>query len=362
MDAATPGRTVSANIRPRRLPVAQAELSRDGWQLEPPLKRRLLERIRAAGKPLGEYVNGRFYRGILTGLNEAFVIDGATRARLIGEDPKSAEIIKPFLRGRDVKRWRVEAKDLWLIFTRRPFAIEQYPAILAHLTQFKTQLMPKPDDWDDKRDGTWPGRKAGSYQWYEIQDNIAYWQEFEQPKIIYPDIALSPQFAWDNDHRYIANTAYIIPCVEQWLLAILNSSICAWFYGQISPQIQNGYYRFIAQYCEQIPIVEASCAAIFDGLLRALLVGVSEAPRFEQLINGLVFELFFPDDLHRAHIRLFDACEQAGIAQLAALKGQALNDAAHDLAARLFAPDHPLTALLFNLQALDVVRLIEGRE
>ncbi|PQJ95843.1 Eco57I restriction-modification methylase domain-containing protein [Chromatium okenii] len=82
--------------------VAQAELKDEGWQLEPPLQRQLLARIRQAGTPLGQYVHGRFYRGILTGLNEAFVIDGATRARLIAADPNSAEVIKPFLRGRDV--------------------------------------------------------------------------------------------------------------------------------------------------------------------------------------------------------------------------------------------------------------------
>ncbi|MBV5310217.1 Eco57I restriction-modification methylase domain-containing protein, partial [Chromatium okenii] len=95
--------------------VAQAELKDEGWQLEPPLQRQLLARIRQAGTPLGQYVHGRFYRGILTGLNEAFVIDGATRARLIAADPNSAEVIKPFLRGRDVKRWQVTFFDQYLI-------------------------------------------------------------------------------------------------------------------------------------------------------------------------------------------------------------------------------------------------------
>ncbi|TAJ78310.1 MAG: hypothetical protein EPO42_08180 [Gallionellaceae bacterium] len=85
-------------------------------------------------------------------------------------------------------------------------------------------------------------------------------------------------------------------------------------------------------------------------------------PRFEQLINGLVFELFFPDDLHRANIRLFDACEKAGIAKLATFKGKALTDAANDLATCIFANDHPIYGMLFDLQGLDVVRIVEGRE
>ena len=118
--------------------IPQTELKKEGWQLEPPGKRDLLARIRRAGTPLGKYVNGRFYYGIKTGLNEAFVIDGSTRARLIAEDPKSAEVIRPFLRGRDVKRWKAESADLWLIFTRRPFPIDKYPAIKSIFPDLKT--------------------------------------------------------------------------------------------------------------------------------------------------------------------------------------------------------------------------------
>lgn len=142
--------------------IAQSELKPDGWRLESRAVLRLLEKLRTAGKPLGEYVNGRFYYGIKTGLNEAFVVDRATRDRLIREHKSSAEILKPFLRGRDVKRWRVEPQNLWLIFTRRGIDIKKYPAIHEHLRQFKTQLEPKPEDWDEEKKGKWPGRKPGS--------------------------------------------------------------------------------------------------------------------------------------------------------------------------------------------------------
>lgn len=343
--------------------VPQAELKKQGWQLEPPLKRLLLARIRAAGKPLGESVNGRFYYGIKTGFNEAFVIDGAMRARLIAEDPKSAEIIKPFLRGRDVKRWRVEFEGQYLIkiessenvphpWSGKPEAEAEkvfarcYPAIYGHFQNYRQGLIERSDQ--------------GRYFW-ELR-SCAYWQEFEQPKIVFPDIALSPQFAWDDLSRYLGNTAYIIPRVEQWLLAILNSPICTWFYAQISPQIQNGYYRFIAQYVEQIPIPSATAQqkAVVDVVVSWVLA--TSDPRFEQLINGLVFELFFPDDLHRANIRLFDACEKAGVGKLANLKDKALAAAENDLADRIFATNHPIYAMLFDLQGLDVVRIIEGRE
>jgi adenine-specific DNA-methyltransferase len=98
-----------------RFAVPQNELKPGGWQLEPPTKRRLLERLRKAGQPLGDYCKGRFYRGVLTGLNEAFVISREQRDALVAQDPQSAEIIKPYLRGRDVKRWNVEFEEQYLI-------------------------------------------------------------------------------------------------------------------------------------------------------------------------------------------------------------------------------------------------------
>ena len=75
----------------------------------------MLEKLRKAGKPLGEYVDGKFYRGIITGLNEAFVVDRTTRDSLIAEHPSSAEVLKPLLRGKDVKRWEVNFAEQYLI-------------------------------------------------------------------------------------------------------------------------------------------------------------------------------------------------------------------------------------------------------
>ena len=190
--------------------VAQKTLSANGWQLEPQAKRGLLDRIRATGIPLKEFVESRVYRGVTTGYNDAFVIDGATKDRLISEHASSARIIKPFLRGTDVKRWRTEPKDLWLIFTRRGTNIEDYPAIKRHLSAFSAKLKPKPVDWDENRGGRWAGRKAGGYEWFEIQDNVAYWKEFEVPKLLSTKVSFRPSFCLDASNYYPANTAYCI--------------------------------------------------------------------------------------------------------------------------------------------------------
>jgi hypothetical protein len=167
----------------------QKHLKPSGWRLESSVGFGLLERIKKSGMPLSEYCRGRFYYGIKTGYNEAFVVDRVTHDRLIAEHPSSVEVLKPFLRGRDVKRWRCEPQDLWLIFTRRGIDIKKYPAILKHLSPMKARLTP----------GIPGGRKPGSYEWYEIQDNIAYWTEFEGPKIVVPAIQDHVKYAPDTE-------------------------------------------------------------------------------------------------------------------------------------------------------------------
>ena len=337
-----------------RFAVPQNELKAAGWQLEPPLKRRLLERLRKAGKPLGEYCQGRFYYGIKTGLNEAFVISREQRDALVAQDPASAEIIKPYLRGRDVKRWNVESQDLWLIFTRRGVNIEAYPAIKAHLNAYRKHLEPKPDEWDEKTQGAWPGRKGGSYDWFHIQDNIAYWDEFLQPKIIVPAITDSVNYAPDAN-GYFSNDKTSIIVSEDWrcLLAVLNSTVSWWLTQQLFASKQGGFFEFKPMYVAALPIpqITKQQRLLIEPLVDAVVAGMSR-PEYERLLNGLVYELFFPEDLHAKNIRLFDACAAAGI-------GQGMDATA--VAQSIFHPSHTIYAQLFELQTLDVVRVIEGQ-
>ena len=168
------------------------------WSLEPQAVDDLMHKIQQNGVPLAEFAGVKPYRGILTGLNEAFLIDTPTRDRLVREDPCSAEILKPYLRDQDIKRWSPEWSGLWMIFARRGIDIDAYPAIKRYLLQYRERLEPRPKDWSD---GTWPGRKPGPYKWYEIQDSIDYWKLFEQPKILYPDITWRSSFCLDTQRR-----------------------------------------------------------------------------------------------------------------------------------------------------------------
>ncbi|MYE27070.1 MAG: N-6 DNA methylase [Chloroflexi bacterium] len=234
-----------------RYAVDKTLLDDGGWSLARQEVQALVNRLMTNMPSLDTYVQKEIYRGVTTGLNKAFVIDDDTRAKLIEESPNSAELIKPFVAGRDVKKYGVLEPSKYLIFTRRGVDIESYPVILDYLNQFRSSLEPKPNDWSG---GSWSGRKPGNYKWFEIQDTVDYWRKFEQPKIILPDISLRGNFTYDADDAFCANTAYIIPVDDKYLLGVLNSKLITFIYSSISSTYRGGYLRFIYQYLAQLPI------------------------------------------------------------------------------------------------------------
>ena len=142
------------------------------------------------------------------------------------EDPRSAEIIKPYLRGQDVKRWLPEWKGLWMIFARRGIDIDAYPSVKRHLEQFRDRLEPKPKGWSGDR---WSGRKSGSYRWYEIQDAIDYFEIFDDKNIFYQDLAFHSRFGFAEPGTVAEMTCFSLPTDDPWLLTVLNSPLM-WAY------------------------------------------------------------------------------------------------------------------------------------
>ncbi len=238
-------------VRENRYPVNLANLDDKGWLLADERKISLLNKLKSLGIPLKEYVNGKIYRGVLTGLNKAFVIDTETKDRLISEDPKSAELIKPFLLGRDIKRYQTLNSNQYLIFTRRGIDIKKYPAIEKYLGQYKEQLMPKPKDWKGVK---WEGRKSGTYQWYEIQDTTDYHTEFGKPKIIIPAIVQRASYSFDTTGFYANDKTSIIPTESLYLLGILNSRLLDFVMHSIASTKQGGYFEYKPMYLSQLPI------------------------------------------------------------------------------------------------------------
>lgn len=233
----------------------QARLSRSSWQLEDESLAKLRLKLTQGYQTLKE-VYGSPYRGVLTGLNAAFVINRQTRDRLIDEDPRSEELLKPFLEGKDLKKWHAQPRDIWIIFTRRGIDIEQYPAVQNYLEQFREQLEPKPKSWP--KNSKWPGRKAGPYQWYEIQDTVAYYEEFEKPKIFYPEFSINSKFHKDTQNYYSNNKAFILSGCDSYLLGLLNSKVLWWYLTGICTFVRGGYYELRAIKMETLPIPPAT--------------------------------------------------------------------------------------------------------
>ena len=288
-----------AYIEETKMKLPCENLLEEGWQLEKPKVFAFMKKLHASGTPLSEYVEGRFYRGITTGCNEAFVIDSETRSRLISEDPKSEEIIKPYLRGRDVKRWYSASADLWLIFPRRGIAINSYPAVKKYLSVYKNRLMP----------GVKGGRKAGSYEWYEIQDNIAYWQEFQKPKIVSTKISIRPTFALDLEGCYLGNTSYLCPVSTgsgNYILGLLNSMLFFAYAKKVFVEKQNGWFEVQPEKLGLFPIPSATLAQQFEivTMVERILALKQDNPdtdvsELEAEINQLVYKLYdlTPDEI-----------------------------------------------------------------
>ena len=261
----------------------QVMLKKDGWVLEDPALIRLFERLMAQGTPLGDFVKGSVYRGIVTGLNEAFVIDQEKRDELVEEDPRSIELIKPWLRGRDIKRWKPDSPRLYIIFANRGIDIDRYPAIEAHLRWFRSDL--------EKR------ATAHVHPWYELQQpQEGIYREFARPKIVWPDIAPEARFAYDTAGSYIDATCFFVPTDSRWMLTVMNSGLVEFFLCQATSTLRGGFLRPKRQYMVPLPIVtpDAEAQAGLESLANEILY--VESPDLisgiEREIDAIVFDVY----------------------------------------------------------------------
>lgn len=231
----------------------RARLGAGSWRFENDALARLRDKIAKGRKTLGEVYGAPLY-GVKTGLNEAFVIDRATRDRLVAADSRSADLLKPFLRGEDVKRWRVESEDLFLINTPKgKIDIDAYSAVRDWLLPFKPELE----------------RRATTQEWWELQQaQLAYQGYFEKPKIAYQDITSGNPFAYDDSEAFLANTCYFLPLNDLALLAYLNSKVTWFILRALTNIARGGYLRLRSDFVERLPI-PTSVGPSAAGLARA---------------------------------------------------------------------------------------------
>jgi hypothetical protein len=213
----------------------QSKLSDNAWTLGDDSVLSLKDKIEKVGKPLKDW-DVKIYRGVLTGYNDAFIIDTETRNRILEnckdeeERKRTEEIIKPVLRGRDIEKYRYKWAEKWLIYAYQGIDIENYPSVKSYLSQFKDQL--------EKRTGgaVWDKSKTKiisiPYKWYELQvDYHAAKEEFKKEKIVWQRVTKSPKFALIPPGYYCEATTHFITTnkdislVRKYLLAVFNSDL-----------------------------------------------------------------------------------------------------------------------------------------
>lgn len=230
-------------------------LSGDNWTLAKNEEVAIFDKMKKIGVSLGEYVKGKIFRGVLTGLNEAFVIDKATRDKLIAEDPKNDEIIKTFVSGDDIRKYNINFKENYLILIPKGWTLahsgnseprawfkQNYPALTAYLVPFRDKAEKRCDKGDF---------------WWELRA-CDYYKEFEMPKIVWPEIAMSNRFCLDNHKLFLNKTCFFSPTNDMFLLGFFNSKL-NWFYLKSLCSVlgdANKRGRLLQQkiYIEQIPI------------------------------------------------------------------------------------------------------------
>jgi adenine-specific DNA-methyltransferase len=344
----------------------QLELSAGGWQLEPQAGRNLLARLRGGGRPLREQIESRVTRGITTGLNEAFVVNSTDRDYLLKQQEDVAHLLVPYLGGSDLARWKSQSSQQWLLKIESSANVEHpwsgladdeaertfkrlWPAVYARFTrdEMRSRLMRRDDQ--------------GRYFW-ELR-SCAYWEEFKRPKITSTKISARPTFGIDLEGHVLGNTAYFWTSDHsEFQSALLNSSVGLWYSKQIFVTKQGGFYEVQPKALEDFPVPTAAPQqeALVTAAVRALIAG-GDRVRLEALINGFVYELFFAAELHARNLHPFATAWDSDLMKLASLEGSALALAANDWSRCLADPAHPLYATLFELQAIDAVRIIEGR-
>ena len=192
-----------------------------------PVEQSIKRKIESIGTPLKDW-NIKIYRGILTGYNEAFIIDGEKKDELISADPKSAEIIRPILRGRDIKRYGFDFADQYIIatFPSKNYNIDDYPAVKEYLLSFGIERLEQSGKQYTINGEIVKSRKKTNNKWFETQDSISYWDDFSKQKIVWKRIGSILRFCYDESGMFcLDSTCFATGDKLKFLTLLLNSPL-----------------------------------------------------------------------------------------------------------------------------------------
>ena len=266
----------------------------DAWVILSSLEQSAMDKIHTRGTALKDW-DVKTYIGTMTGYNEAFLIDTATKHTLVSEDPNAADIIKPVLRGRDIQRYRPKWAGLWLLDTHNGYGtrpaidISEYPTVEAHLDRYYAQLEGRYDQ----------GRTP-----YNLR-SCAYHEEFSEEKLFWMDLTERGRFAYSGSEMFCLNTGSMLigPSIK-YLCAVLNSSLITWLIKNTALNSGMGVPRWIRTTVERIPVPKVSAdqqrpfVDVVDRILAAKDAGpvwgqdMPDTSALEEEIDQLVYALY----------------------------------------------------------------------
>ena len=266
-----------------------SSFSSASWIILSLIEQRIKAKIEAVGVPLKDW-NISTYIGICTGCNEAFVIDGVKREAILrncktGEERVRTEnLIRPLLRGRDIRRYHYQFADQWLIATLpvRGYDINEYPAVRDYLIGYGIEKL--------ETTGQPGARKKAKNKWFQLQDAVAYGEKFSEDKIVWTDIATEPSFVNVKEEFFLLNTCSMIIGAPHYIVGILNSKLIKWYFPKIASDLGEGAARYIRSFVVQLPILQVSDA--MNERLSQLLSRRLNGENVDEKIDALVFHLY----------------------------------------------------------------------
>ena len=272
----------------------------DSWVILSPIEQSIKRKIEAVGTPLKDW-DINIYRGVLTGYNEAFIISTEKRDEILAncqtedERARTAELIRPILRGRDIKRYGYNWDGLYLIatFPSRHYDIEKYPAVKKYLLGFGIERLEQTGKSHIVNGEKIKARKKTNNKWFETQDSISYWEDFSKPKIMYPNMTKYIPFYFDeknflqNDKSFMITGKHIA-----YLTAFLNSSIFKFCFLDKFPELQGGTRELRKIFFDKIPVLKVSDKE--NEIFKSLVTDIQNDYKKEKaiLIDERLFELY----------------------------------------------------------------------
>ena len=272
----------------------------ESWVILSPIEESIRRKIEAVGTPLKDW-DIQINYGIKTGYNDAFIISTQKRDEILAacqtedERQRTEAVIRPILRGKDIKRYSYDWAGQWLIatFPTRHYDIEQYPAVKQHLLSFGMERLEQTGRSYVINGEVVKARKKTSGKWFETQDSIAYWKDFEKPKIMYPNMTKYLPFAYDNRCFLTNQKCFIITGKHiAYLTAFLNSSIFKYCFRNAFPELQGGTRELSKVFFDKISVLQVDDETNERFIALVEDIQAAYTTQKAKAIDALLFELY----------------------------------------------------------------------